>query len=140
VTRTQQHHLRLNDDSDVAAARKHTRELGLLSGLSPTGVEELVTAVSEIARNILVHAGRGELLLEVASEEGQPALIVTARDEGPGIADLEDALKDGYSTGHGLGFGLPGARRLVDAFQIQSALGSGTTVILKKWLPAPPTG
>lgn len=135
MTRTQQSQLRLSDESDAAAARQRVRELGLAFGLPAVAVEELVTAVSEIARNVVVHARRGELLCAIIGGEERPAVLVIASDEGPGIASIEDAMRDGYSTGRGLGLGLPSARRLVDEFQIRSSLGAGTVVTLKKWLP-----
>jgi len=105
--------------------------------MSVSQIEELVTAVSEIARNVVVHAGRGELLVELIEGPGRPALLVTARDQGPGIAHLEAAMQDGFTTGNGLGLGLPSARRLVDELEVASALGSGTTVTLKKWITEP---
>lgn len=132
-------HLRLSDDADVPLARQRTREAGRSSNLSATAIEALVTAVSEIARNVVVHAVRGELLLEVAGGDERPALVVTIRDEGPGIAHIEQAMQDGYSTGAGLGLGLPSARSLVDELDISSRAGVGTTVTLKKWLPRPPS-
>ncbi len=135
VARKTLFHLRLNDDSDVALARRRSREAGSAAGLPTTQIEELATAVTEIARNAVVHAGQGELLIEVESDERR-ALIVTVRDQGPGIADVEQALRDGYSTGQGLGLGLPSARRLVDGLELRSELGAGTTVILEKWLPS----
>jgi len=138
VTRTQQCQLRLNDDSDVAAARRRARELALGSGLPTLAVEELVTAVSEIAHNVVVHAARGELLLAIAGGEERPAVVVIASDDGPGIANIEDAMRDGYSTGRGLGLGLPSARRLVDEFEIRSSPQAGTVVTLRKWLPSAP--
>ena len=96
----------------------------------------LATAISEIARNITTYAERGEVLLELVRDPGgRRGVKVIARDRGPGIADLERALTDGYTTGGGLGLGLPGARRLVDEFDVQSALGEGTTVTLVKWAP-----
>lgn len=135
VSKTTLFHLRLNDDSDVSLARQRAREAGHSVGLSVTDIEALATAVSEIARNVVVHAGRGELLFQVTRWPERPALVVTARDDGPGIADIEQAMRDGYSTGPGLGLGLPGARSLVDELDISSQPGAGTIVTLKKWLP-----
>src|SRR4051812_49346818 len=102
----------------------------------------LATAISEVARNITAYAVRGEVLLELVRDgRGRRGIRVVARDEGPGIADLDRALTDGYTTGGGLGLGPPGARRLVDDFEIETAPGVGTTLTLVKWTrqPAGPT-
>jgi serine/threonine-protein kinase RsbT len=94
----------------------------------------LATAISEIARNITTYANRGEVLIDIVRDaRGRRGVRVVARDEGPGIENLERALTDGYTTGGGLGLGLPGARRLVDEFEIQTGPGEGTTVTLIKW-------
>jgi len=94
----------------------------------------MVTAVSEIARNVLVHAGGGEIVMRVECEADRTGIVAIATDDGPGILSIDAAMADGHSTGAGLGLGLPSARRLVDEFQIQSLVGHGTTVTLKKWL------
>jgi serine/threonine-protein kinase RsbT len=104
-------------------------------GEAPT--EAIATAVTEVARNIVVHAGAGEVLLDVVEERGRRGILVVARDPAPGIASVEDAMKDGWSTSRGLGLGLPSARRLMDEFTIASALGEGTTVTMRKWAQAP---
>jgi serine/threonine-protein kinase RsbT len=127
--------LPLEDDSDVAAARQQARELARSQGLVPTAIEALATAVSEIARNVIVHAKGGEILLGIANHDGRSGVVAIARDDGPGIPDIDDAMRDGYSTGNGLGLGLPSARRLVDEFEILSVAGQGTTVTLTKWTP-----
>jgi serine/threonine-protein kinase RsbT len=102
-------------------------------GLS-TGDQALVaTAISELARNIVDYAKRGEIILELAEHEARRGMVVIARDEGPGIPDVERAMQDGYSTGNGLGLGLPGVRRLMDEFEIVSQVGKGTTITAKKW-------
>ena len=88
-----------------------------------TDVTMIATAISEIARNITSYAGRGAVRVTVADREGRKALVVRAEDDGPGIADIERAMEDGYSTGRGLGLGLPGARRLMDRLIVESALG-----------------
>jgi anti-sigma regulatory factor (Ser/Thr protein kinase) len=92
----------------------------------------IATAVSEIARNIVRFAGRGEVVIELL-EQPRPGVRVVARDAGPGIADIERALTDGYSTYRGLGLGLPGARRLMDEFSVVSEVNRGTTVTMTKW-------
>jgi serine/threonine-protein kinase RsbT len=126
----------IRDDSDVVVARRRTRELASQQGLSVTEAEALATAVTEIARNIVVHAGYGEILFGLLVDEPRRGVMVTARDNGPGISHIEQALQDGFSTKGGLGFGLPGARRLVDEFEIESTVGAGTTVTLRKWASA----
>jgi len=93
----------------------------------------LATAISEVARNIVVYARRGEVVLTAVESHGRRGVMVVARDEGPGIANPEQAMRDGYSTGNSLGMGLPGARRLMDEFELSSALGKGTTITMKKW-------
>lgn len=129
--------LPIRNDNDVVVARQYARELAAGLGFGATDLTLLATAISEIARNITTYAGSGELTLEVVHGSGRRGLRVVARDEGPGIADLERALQDGYSTGGGLGLGLPGARRLVDEFDVATAPGRGTTVTLTKWNPTP---
>jgi len=126
----------IRDESDVAVARRRARELASQQGLSEVEAEALATAVTEIARNIVVHAGGGEILFERVVDAPRRGVVVIARDTGPGIPDVEQAMQDGFSTKHGLGFGLPGARRLVDEFEIESKTGAGTTVTLRKWTSA----
>ncbi len=122
----------IKDAPDVVLARKQARELASRLGFSRTDQTILATAVSEIARNIVRFAGTGEALIEML-DEPRPGLRVTASDTGPGIADIDRALTDGYSTYNGLGMGLPGARRLMDEFTLVSELGRGTTVTMTKW-------
>ena len=128
--------LSLSRDSDVAEARLRVRELGARLGFAVSAIEALATATSEVARNVVVHAGEGELLLGVVEDEGRTGIVVIARDDGPGIGDVEKAMQDGFSTAGSLGLGLPGARRLVHAFDLRSAVGQGTTVTLTHWLSA----
>jgi serine/threonine-protein kinase RsbT len=123
------------DESDVSSARQRIRELAPLRALPEGELARFITAVSEVVRNVVVHAGRGELVLTIGSSEGRRAAIVVVSDDGPGIADPEAALRDGYSSAGGLGLGLPSARRLVDAFELSSTWGVGTVVTLTKWLP-----
>lgn len=123
----------LRDPSDVAVARTKTRTLGYAEGLLPGAVEALAIAVSEVARNVIVHAGGGEILLGIERNAGRIAIFAIARDEGPGISNIGEAMRDGHTTGDGLGLGLPSARRLVDDFELSSVVGQGTTVSLKKW-------
>lgn len=122
-------------DADVVAAREKGRELSALLGFSSIDLTLIVTAISEVARNILLYAGEGEIVLTLANDGGRRGIVVMARDEGPGIADIELAMRDSFSTGNGLGLGLPGARRLMDEFAIESEVAKGTTVVMKKWAP-----
>ena len=124
----------IESDADVVTARQQARAMAGDLDLTSTDQTLLATAISEVARNITAYAQRGEVLLELVRDgHGRRGIRVVARDEGPGIADLERALTDGYTTGGGLGLGLPGARRLVDEFEIETAPGVGTTVTLVKW-------
>ena len=119
---------------DIVTARQKGRELAARLGFSSTDQTLLATAISELARNIVAYAGSGRIELSQVDEPGRRGIEIVALDTGPGIADVELALKDGYSTGNSLGVGLPGARRLMDDFELQSKLGVGTTVTAKKWL------
>ena len=124
----------IESDADVVTARQRARELAAALELSSTDQTLLATAISEVARNITTYATRGEVLLSVVRDNGgREGIQVIARDNGPGIEDIEQALQDGFTSGGGLGLGLPGARRLVDEFEIESAPSEGTTVTLVKW-------
>lgn len=125
----------INNPDDIVNARKAGHQLALDLGFSLTDVTMIATAISEIARNITSYAGRGAVRVMVAERENREALVVRAEDDGPGIADVERAMEDGYSTGRGLGMGLPGARRLMDRLVVESALGKGTVIEMWKWVP-----
>ncbi|WP_090421343.1 anti-sigma regulatory factor [Mycobacterium europaeum] len=125
----------INNSDDIVEVRKAGHQLALDLGFSLTDVTMIATAISEIARNITSYAGRGVVRVFVADREGRKALVVRAEDEGPGIADIERAMEDGYSTGRGLGMGLPGSRRLMDRLLVESTLGRGTVVEMWKWVP-----
>ncbi|OJZ75734.1 ATP-binding protein [Mycobacterium paraffinicum] len=125
----------IDNSDDIVEARKAGHQLALDLGFSLTDVTMIATAISEIARNITSYAGRGTVRVFVADRDGRKALVVRAEDEGPGIADIERAMEDGYSTGRGLGMGLPGSRRLMDRLLVESALGKGTIVEMWKWVP-----
>jgi serine/threonine-protein kinase RsbT len=121
------------DDSDLVAARSEGRALAGRLGFSRTDATLIATAISEVGRNILVHAGHGEIELRPAHEGNRTGLVVVARDQGPGIRDVAAALRDGYGTKNGLGLGLPGSRRIMDDFRIDTEVGRGTTVAMCKW-------
>jgi serine/threonine-protein kinase RsbT len=123
----------IRTDSDVVTARQEARSMGAGIGFSSTDLTLLATAISEVARNITTYAGEGEVILRVRDESGRKGIEVLAVDEGPGIDDVEQAMQDGFTTGNGLGLGLPGTRRLVDEFELRTAPGEGTTVRLVKW-------
>ena len=122
-------------DADIVLARQAGRTLADGLGFSLTDLTAIATAISEVARNITSYAGQGEIIIGVDRTARRSALVVEALDHGPGIADVAAALEDGYSTGNGLGLGLPGARRLMDELEIDSEPGRGTRVTLRKWLP-----
>ena len=126
----------INNPDDIVDARKAGHQLALDLGFTLTDVTMIATAISEVARNITSYAGHGAVRVSVADREGRKALVIRAEDEGPGIADIERAMEDGYSTGRGLGLGLPGARRLMDQLIVESELGRGTVIEMWKWVPA----
>ena len=124
-------------DADVVTARQQGREVAARAGFSTSAQTLIATAISEISRNIVKFAERGEVAISLVTEDGRTGVRVVARDVGPGIADTEEALRDGYSTYHGLGLGLPGAKRLMDRFHLSSVPGEGTTVTMEKWSTPP---
>jgi serine/threonine-protein kinase RsbT len=117
----------------AVSASAQGRALAAELGFSRTDATLIATAISEIARNIVVHVGRGEIVLQPLYEDSRYGLLVVATDTGPGIEDIDAALDHGFASGKGLGLGLPGARRLMDEFEIASEPGKGTTVTMKKW-------
>lgn len=124
----------INSDADIVVARQKGRILAQQLGFTTSDQAVIATAISEVARNIIQHAKRGEITLSMVQEPTRQGIVVVAQDEGPGIPDIAMALRDGYSTSKSLGLGLPGARRLTDEFEIVSEIGKGTTVKMKKWL------
>jgi serine/threonine-protein kinase RsbT len=125
--------LPLHSDEDVVRARQATRAWALDLGFSLVEQTKIVTAASELARNTVLHGGGGTLRLELASDGGRRGLRMTFEDLGPGIADVQLALRDGYTTGTGLGLGLGGARRLMSELTVASRLGEGTTISAVRW-------
>jgi serine/threonine-protein kinase RsbT len=120
-------------DADIVIARQRGRALATQAGFSPGNAAMVATAISELARNILLYAGTGEILLSTFNGSERCGVQVVARDQGPGIQDVTRALEDGFSTSNRLGLGLPGVRRLMDEFAIETKPGSGTTVVARKW-------
>jgi serine/threonine-protein kinase RsbT len=123
----------IESELDIVVARRQGRELAASLGFSSAEQTLLATAISEVARNIVTFAARGVIVLSRLDDAGRQGIMVVARDQGPGIADVAAAMRDGYTTRNSLGAGLPGARRLVDEFELVSTLDVGTTVTLKKW-------
>jgi len=121
-------------DSDVVRARQVGRSLAASIGFSQTDQALIATAISELARNIVLYARSGEVVVDALEDGGRRGMLVVARDEGPGIQDVERALEAGFSTSGGLGLGLPGVRRLMDDMKVESKRGRGTTITARKWL------
>ncbi len=124
----------IGSDADIVAARQQGRALAAPLGFSRVDLTLIATAISEVARNIFAYAKRGEIVLSLANQGSRRGIVVAARDDGPGISDIALAMQDGYSTSRGLGLGLPGAKRLMDEFEITSQPGKGTTIVMKKWV------
>lgn len=120
-------------DSDLVAARAEARALAERLGFSRTDATLIATAISEIARNIVVHVGEGEIRMRAVYDDARHGLVVVASDAGVGIRDVAAALEHGYASRGGLGLGLPGARRLMDEFDVESERDKGTTVTMTKW-------
>ena len=120
-------------DDDIVRVRQRVRDWAVSLGFSLVDQTKLVTAASELARNTLIYGQGGTLTLEVVRNERKRGLRLTFEDRGPGIADISLALKDGYTTGNGLGLGLSGARRLAQDFSIDSRVGEGTRVMIARW-------
>lgn len=123
----------VESDTDIVTARQKGRALATALGFSSGDATIVATAISELARNIVLYAKRGEIIIQTVNRGARRGLTITARDEGDGIADVRQAMQDGYSTSGRLGVGLPGVKRLMDEFEITSEVGRGTTVTVKKW-------
>jgi serine/threonine-protein kinase RsbT len=121
-------------ETDVVVARQKGRELAAEVGFSNTDRTIIALAISEIARNIVSYANRGEVIMCQIDDGMRIGISIVAEDEGPGIADIELAMRDGYSTAKSLGVGLPGTKRIMDEFELTSVVGKGTTVRMKRWL------
>lgn len=121
-------------DRDVVAARLAARALASRVGFTGTDLVLIASVVSEVARNIVSYAGLGEVVLSVVQNRSRLGVQVIARDQGPGIADLTRVLEKGFSTSGSLGLGLPGSKRFMDEFRVESTLGIGTTITMRKWL------
>jgi len=124
----------IESDADIVTARQEGRQLAAAAGFSGADQTIIALAISEITRNIVSYAQRGKVTLSRMDEGGRRGILIVAQDDGPGIPDIDLAMRDGYSTAKSLGVGLPGARRVMDEFELVSAPGKGTTVTMKKWL------
>jgi serine/threonine-protein kinase RsbT len=124
----------IGSDVDIVLARQQGRTMAGSIGFGATDATLIATAISELARNIVMYAQKGEVMIRRVETAHSKGILIVARDNGPGIRSIQDVLRDGYSTSGGLGLGLPGVKRLMDEFAIESELRQGTTVTVKKWL------
>ena len=125
----------IETESDIAVARRAVRDAALTVGFGTTEIARIVTAASELGRNIHKYAGRGLMQWRALENGSRYGLELSFEDRGPGIPDVEEALREGFSTGGGLGMGLPGAKRLMDEMEVESTPGKGTRVVVRKWRP-----
>jgi serine/threonine-protein kinase RsbT len=133
VTASSAGELPIHTEGDIVAARRAVREVAIQLGFGITDVTRIVTAASELARNVFKYAGEGVMRWRPLEASGRLGIELEFIDKGPGIENIARAMEEGYSTGGGLGMGLPSARRLMDELDIVSTVGQGTTVTLKKW-------
>lgn len=120
-------------EPDVTHALLEAHMAAKATGFSEVEIQMIATAVSELARNIIKYADRGEIIIDQIEEEYRVGIEIIARDKGPGISDIEQAVSDNYSSSGTLGLGLPGVKRMMDQFEVQSIVGQGTTVLVRKW-------
>jgi serine/threonine-protein kinase RsbT len=125
--------LGIGSESDIVVVRQTARAWSAEAGFSLVEQTKMVTAASELARNVLVHGGGGQVRLEAVANGSRRGLRMEFTDQGPGIADVAQALRDGYTSGTGLGLGLGGAKRLVNEFSLESTVGAGTRVVITRW-------
>jgi len=133
ITITNKEEIIIEREQDVVPLRNRVRDYGVKQGMSILNQTKLITATSELVRNLLKYGGGGKVIVESVNNGRDNGVRLTFVDKGPGIADISLAMKDGYSTGRSLGLGLPGTKRLVNEFDLQSELGVGTTVTITKW-------
>ncbi len=127
--------VQIKSDVDIVSARQEGRALAAELGFKGSDLTVIATAISEVARNIVEYASRGEIVLRALRQGGKQGIMVIAQDQGPGIPNVALAMQDGYSTGNSLGMGLPGSKRLMDEFEVVSEIGVGTIITMKKWAP-----
>lgn len=126
--------IHIKDEKDIVSARQRAREAAKNMNFSITDQTRIITAVSELSRNIYVYASTGSVIIDDASSDTKRGIMITFEDEGPGIPDIDKAMEEGFTTGKGMGLGLPGSKRLMDDFSITSQPDKGTKIIIKKWL------
>lgn len=130
----QNRHVPIESESDIVSVRKQVREFATEHGFGLTDVTRIVTAASELARNVFHYAGSGHMTLQTLSPNGNSGLELVFSDQGPGIADVDQAMEMGYSTRGGLGLGLPGVKRLMNEMELTTEINKGTTIKVRKWL------
>lgn len=129
--------VKIINEWDIVAARQLGRKISKEIGFGTGDQARITTAISELARNIFLYAGRGEICIEKVNESGKQGMIIVAKDKGPGIVDIRKVMQDGYTTSGGLGAGLPGVKRLMDSFDIESSIegdSKGTVITTTKWV------
>ncbi|MGD6968476.1 anti-sigma regulatory factor [Bacillus salacetis] len=126
--------VKITNEWDIVAARQLGRNVAKDLGFGTVDQARITTAISELARNIYLYAGQGQICIEKLSENGKNGVRIIALDEGPGIKDIRKVMEDGFSTSGGLGAGLPGVKRLMDEFNVESTPGEGTDIRATKWL------
>ncbi|HAB6475862.1 TPA_asm: ATP-binding protein [Listeria monocytogenes] len=129
--------VKIINEWDIVAARQLGRKISKEIGFGTADQARITTAISELARNIFLYAGRGEICIEKVNESGKQGMIIVAKDKGPGIVDIRKVMQDGYTTSGGLGAGLPGVKRLMDSFDIESSIegdSKGTVITTTKWV------
>lgn len=131
---TSEARIAINSGTDIVTARLEGRQMAAKAGFQGSDLTVIATAISEVARNIVEYARKGVIVLSIVQDGNKRGFRMEAHDEGPGIANIEMAMQDGFSTGRGLGLGLPGTRRLMDDFVIRSKVGQGTSVVATKWI------
>ena len=133
MTSGSQGEVRIDDESHIVTVRTTVREVAERLGFGITDVTRIVTAASELARNVFRYAGVGSMRWRTLDVDGMPGIELVFTDQGPGIPDILQAMREGYSSARGMGMGLPGTKRLMDEFDIESKVGHGTTVTVRKW-------
>jgi serine/threonine-protein kinase RsbT len=129
-----QSYVRITNEWDIVAARQLGRNVAKELGFGTVDQARITTAISELARNIYLYAGQGQVYIEKKQDAGKKGVQITASDDGPGISDIRKVMEDGFSTSGGLGAGLPGVKRLMDEFNVESTPGEGTDIRATKWL------
>jgi serine/threonine-protein kinase RsbT len=133
MTIQQQREVQIRSDNDIVVSRRTVREVAQSLGFGITDVTRIVTATSELARNIVLYAGSGVMRWSELGISGRVGVELTLEDNGPGIANIEQVMQEGYTTSGGLGLALPGSKRLMDEFEIASEIGKGTRITVRKW-------